>query len=153
MLWLLWITQYYYLITDALQDTMEEWMKLLACSSHDYMKLMVYELQQKLAELDAIDVTSSRSCDFRENVSRYIHILKFWNCKTMIRFAHSASLLSFIYTVGTEFTPIKNVKRQIPIPKQSFRILHHIPIIWRNVRIMLKVMGKYPIVSIRENYI
>ena len=71
------ITQYYYLITDALQDTMEEWMKLLACSSHDYMKLMVYELQQKLAELDAIDVTSSRSCDFRENVSRYIHILKF----------------------------------------------------------------------------
>ena len=71
------ITQYDYLTTDALQDTMEEWMKLLACSSHDYMKLMVYELQQKLAELDAIDVTSSRSCDFRENVSRYIHILKF----------------------------------------------------------------------------
>ena len=84
MLWLLWITQYYYLITDALQDTMEEWMKLLACSSHDYMKLMVYELQQKLAELDAIDVTSSRSCDFRENVSRYIHILKFWKFQKII---------------------------------------------------------------------
>lgn len=56
----------YHLGTEC-QDTMEEWMKLLACSSHDYMKLMVYELQQKLAELDAIDVTSSRSCDFREN--------------------------------------------------------------------------------------
>ena len=69
------ITQYDYLTTDALQDTMEEWMKLLACSSHDYMKLMVYELQQKLAELDAIDVTSSRSCDFRENALRYIHVL------------------------------------------------------------------------------
>merc|ERR1719273_2517556 len=59
----------YHLGTEC-QDTMEEWMKLLACSSHDYMKLMVYELQQKLAELDAIDVTSSRSCDFKENVSR-----------------------------------------------------------------------------------
>ena len=69
------ITQHDYLTTDALQDTMEEWMKLLACSSHDYMKLMVYELQQKLAELDAIDVTSSRSCDFRENALRYIHVL------------------------------------------------------------------------------
>lgn len=57
---------------------MEEWMKLLACSSHDYMKLMVYELQQKLAELDAIDATSSRSCDFRENVSRYLHMLNFY---------------------------------------------------------------------------
>jgi len=67
--------RYDYLTTDALQDTMEEWMKLLACSSHDYMKLMVYELQQKLAELDAIDVTSSRSCDFRENALRYIHVL------------------------------------------------------------------------------
>ena len=86
MLWLLWITQYYYLITDALQDTMEEWMKLLACSSHDYMKLMVYELQQKLAELDAIDVTSSRSCDFRENALRYIHVLNLWNCKTKIKY-------------------------------------------------------------------
>ena len=95
MLWLLWITQYYYLITDALQDTMEEWMKLLACSSHDYMKLMVYELQQKLAELDAIDVTSSRSCDFRENVSRYIHILKFWNCKTMINYPKAFKICSF----------------------------------------------------------
>ena len=52
------------------QDTMEEWMKLLACSSHDYMKLMVYELQQKLAELDAIDVSSNRTCDFTERISR-----------------------------------------------------------------------------------
>ena len=32
-----------------------EWMKLLACASHDYMKLMVFELQQKLIELEAIE--------------------------------------------------------------------------------------------------
>ena len=58
--------------TDTLfhQDTMEEWMKLLACSSHDYMKLMVYELQQKLAELDAIDVSSNRTCDYTERLPR-----------------------------------------------------------------------------------
>ncbi len=36
----------------AFQDTLEEWMKFLASSSYDYMKLMVLELQQKLAELD-----------------------------------------------------------------------------------------------------
>jgi len=59
----------YHLGTEC-QDTMEEWMKLLACASHDYMKLMVYELQQKLAELDAIDVTSNRTCDFTERLSR-----------------------------------------------------------------------------------
>jgi len=57
----------YHLGTEC-QDTMEEWMKLLACASHDYMKLMVYELQQKLAELDAIDVTSNRTCDFNERL-------------------------------------------------------------------------------------
>jgi len=59
----------YHLGTEC-QDTMEEWMKLLACSSHDYMKLMVYELQQKLAELDAIDVSSNRTCDYTERLAR-----------------------------------------------------------------------------------
>merc|ERR1712203_1243811 len=57
----------YHLGTEC-QDTMEEWMKLLACSSHDYMKLMVYELQQKLSELDAIDISSNRTCDFTERL-------------------------------------------------------------------------------------
>lgn len=33
-------------------EVMEEWMKILACSSYDYMKLMVLELEQQLAELD-----------------------------------------------------------------------------------------------------
>ena len=30
-------------------------MKLLAVASHDYMKLMVYELEQKLIELESIE--------------------------------------------------------------------------------------------------
>ena len=34
------------------QDNLEEWMKILACASYEYMKLMVMELQQQLAELD-----------------------------------------------------------------------------------------------------
>ena len=42
---------------------MEEWMKLLASASHDYMKLMVFELQQKLAELDSMESKSNRICD------------------------------------------------------------------------------------------
>lgn len=35
--------------------TLEQWMKLLAAASYDYMKLMVMELQQKLQELDELD--------------------------------------------------------------------------------------------------
>ena len=35
-----------------LQEDLEEWMKILACASFDYMKLMVVELQHQLAELE-----------------------------------------------------------------------------------------------------
>ena len=38
-----------------LQQTLVEWMKLLARASHDYMKLQVYELEQKLIELESIE--------------------------------------------------------------------------------------------------
>jgi len=41
-----------YTLGSQTQDDMEAWMKLLACSSYDYMKLMVVELQQQLAELE-----------------------------------------------------------------------------------------------------
>lgn len=34
------------------QETLEEWMKVLACASYDYMKLMVMELQQQLDDLE-----------------------------------------------------------------------------------------------------
>ena len=60
---------------------MEEWMKLLACASHDYMKLMVYELQQKLAELDSIEAAAttnpldSRICDYNNvRLPRYVNV-------------------------------------------------------------------------------
>ena len=33
-------------------EDLEAWMKLVACASYDYMKLMVVELQQQLAELE-----------------------------------------------------------------------------------------------------
>ena len=60
---------------------MEEWMKLLACASHDYMKLMVYELQQKLAELDSFEAAvttnplDSRICDYNNvRLPRYVNV-------------------------------------------------------------------------------
>ena len=34
------------------QETMEQWMKALACASYDYMKLMVAELQRQLDEME-----------------------------------------------------------------------------------------------------
>lgn len=43
----------YVLGTDS-QELLEEWMKVLACASYDYMKLMVLELQQQLAEADEV---------------------------------------------------------------------------------------------------
>ena len=36
-------------------QNMEQWMKLIACSSYDYMKLMVLELEHQLAELEQRD--------------------------------------------------------------------------------------------------
>ncbi|KAL3273874.1 hypothetical protein HHI36_015300 [Cryptolaemus montrouzieri] len=41
----------YVLGTDT-QESMEQWMKALACSSYDYMKLMVAELQRQLDDID-----------------------------------------------------------------------------------------------------
>ena len=37
------------------QTEIEEWMKILASASYDYMKLMVMELQQKLAEVEELE--------------------------------------------------------------------------------------------------
>ena len=37
------------------QDIVEDWMKFLASSSYDYMKLMVMELQQKLSEIEEME--------------------------------------------------------------------------------------------------
>lgn len=44
----------YVLGTNTMED-LEAWMKLIACASYDYMKLMVVELQHQLAELEERD--------------------------------------------------------------------------------------------------
>lgn len=36
------------------QESMEQWMKSLACASYDYMKFMVADLQRQLKELEGI---------------------------------------------------------------------------------------------------
>ncbi|KAF5296437.1 hypothetical protein FQR65_LT01424 [Abscondita terminalis] len=41
----------YVLAADS-QDSMEQWMKALACASYDYMKLMVAELQRQLDDIE-----------------------------------------------------------------------------------------------------
>ena len=41
----------YTLGTGSMED-LEAWMKLIACASYDYMKLMVVELEQQLAEVE-----------------------------------------------------------------------------------------------------
>merc|ERR1711913_87250 len=51
---------------------MEGWMKLLACSSYDYMKLMVVELQHQLLELEEEErqATASRATADDKNPPR-----------------------------------------------------------------------------------
>jgi len=44
----------YIMGTQSMED-LEAWMKLVACASYDYMKLMVVELQQQLAEIEERD--------------------------------------------------------------------------------------------------
>ncbi|KAL1498031.1 hypothetical protein ABEB36_008893 [Hypothenemus hampei] len=41
-----------YILGAENQETMEQWMKALACSSYDYMKLMVAELQRQLDDAE-----------------------------------------------------------------------------------------------------
>lgn len=43
-----------YILGADSQESMESWMKALACASYDYMKLMVAELQRQMDELVAI---------------------------------------------------------------------------------------------------
>jgi hypothetical protein len=40
------------------QESMEQWMKALACASYDYMKLMVAELQRQLDEMEGERISS-----------------------------------------------------------------------------------------------
>lgn len=43
-----------YILAADSHDVMEQWMKALACASHDYMKLMVADLQRQLEELEGM---------------------------------------------------------------------------------------------------
>jgi len=44
-----------YILGTTTMEDLEAWMKLIACASYDYMKLMVVELQHQLAELEERD--------------------------------------------------------------------------------------------------
>ncbi|CAH1405425.1 unnamed protein product [Nezara viridula] len=41
-----------YILEAESQDSMEQWMKALACASFDYIKLMVTELQRQLDDME-----------------------------------------------------------------------------------------------------
>ncbi|XP_011503440.1 PREDICTED: sesquipedalian-1 [Ceratosolen solmsi marchali] len=48
-----------YILGAESQESMEQWMKALACASYDYMKLMVTELQRQLDAHDEENTISS----------------------------------------------------------------------------------------------
>jgi len=52
-------TRVYHLGTEF-QQTLVEWMQILAVASHDYMKVMVFELEQKLIELENMEMEQNR---------------------------------------------------------------------------------------------
>lgn len=43
-----------YTLGSDSQESMEQWMKSLACASYDYMKFMVADLQRQLKELEGM---------------------------------------------------------------------------------------------------
>lgn len=45
-----------YILGAESQEAMEQWMKAIACSSYDYMKLMVAELQRQLDDIEETPV-------------------------------------------------------------------------------------------------
>lgn len=45
-----------YILGAESQESMEQWMKALACASYDYMKLMVVDLQRQLDEMEGVMV-------------------------------------------------------------------------------------------------
>lgn len=47
-----------YVLGAESQESMEHWMKALACAGYDYMKLMVAELQRQLDDIEGITVDS-----------------------------------------------------------------------------------------------
>ncbi|CAG9860583.1 unnamed protein product [Phyllotreta striolata] len=51
-----------YILGAESQESMEQWMKALACAGYDYMKLMVAELQRQLDDIEEtpIQVTNSQ---------------------------------------------------------------------------------------------
>lgn len=50
------------------QESMEQWMKALACASYDYMKLMVAELQRQLDEMEEYEaVTTTKNETFNQS--------------------------------------------------------------------------------------
>ncbi|XP_043784787.1 sesquipedalian-1 isoform X3 [Apis laboriosa] len=60
-----------YALAAESQESMEQWMKALACASYDYMKLMVADLQRQLDAAEEETTMSVRSAPGRtENVPR-----------------------------------------------------------------------------------
>lgn len=41
-----------YILAADSQESMEQWMKALACAGYDYIKLMVAELQRELDDIE-----------------------------------------------------------------------------------------------------
>lgn len=41
-----------YILGAESQESMEQWMKALACAGYDYMKMMVAELQRQLDDIE-----------------------------------------------------------------------------------------------------
>nr|CAD7259220.1 unnamed protein product [Timema shepardi] len=59
-----------YILGAESQESMEQWMKALACASYDYMKLMVAELQRQLDEMEeceAITAAMNQSVTLRSH--------------------------------------------------------------------------------------
>ncbi|XP_044758390.1 sesquipedalian-1 [Coccinella septempunctata] len=62
-----------YILGTESQESMEQWMKALACSSYDYMKLMVAELQRQLDDIEETPLSPPQHSDSPKPPPRHRH--------------------------------------------------------------------------------
>lgn len=69
-----------YVLGAESQESMEQWMKALACAGFDYMKLMVAELQRQLADIEGWFFQRETNNDLYYHCKQMRHIDKINNC-------------------------------------------------------------------------
>lgn len=105
-----------YVMGADTQETMESWMKALACASYDYMKLMVSEMQRQLDEMIELEKAHSVSIFGGEGEGGGQVALR--NGSLPNPKAHSAESLQRVPTAPPRFKGNRHKRDPVLVPGQ-----------------------------------